>query len=206
MTAAVAGVILAGGRSMRMGGSDKSLAALGGKPAISRVATRLKPQVTALAINANGDPSRFFPLGLDVLGDALPGWQGPLAGVLAALHWADGKAARVLTVPADTPFIPQDLAQRMIDAAPDGLVLASSGGRVHPVVALWPVALRPDLAEFLASVETRKVSAFTDRHRPVITEFAMIDLSDGSRLDPFFNINTPDDLAFAEAALKRLPA
>lgn len=205
MTGKPAGVILAGGRSTRMGGADKSLAMLAGRPLVERIADRLRPQVVDLAINANGDPARFAKLAAGILPDTLPAWPGPLAGILAGLQWATGRAARLVTVPADTPFIPADLARRLAEASPDGLALAASGGRIHPVAGLWPVGLRDDLATFLAG-GNRKVTDFTDAHNPAVVHFDLVPLTNGRPIDPFFNINTPADLAEAEAAWAMLPS
>lgn len=199
------GVILAGGRATRMGGGDKALLRLGGATLLDRVIARLGPQVGALALNANGDPARFAGCGLPVLPDSVPDRPGPLAGILAALDWAARLGAgRVVTVPADTPFLPADLVARLLAAA-DGTapVLAATagagsatrsmaGGLVrHPACGLWPVALRGDLRAALAG-GTRKVADWADGHG------ARMALFDG---DPFFNVNTPDDLRAAEARL-----
>lgn len=214
MTArAPVGVILAGGRATRMGGGDKTLLRLGDTTLLGRVIGRIGPQVTALAINANGDPARFAAYRLPVLPDPLPDPQadrpGPLAGVLAALDWAAGQGAdRVLTVPGDTPFLPADLVARLV-AASDGaapVVAATPGaGQAtrsmrgdlvrHPACALWPVVLRDDLRAALGR-GVRKVAAWADRHDACLAVFDA-----GGPVDPFFNVNTPDDLRRAEALL-----
>lgn len=186
----LAGVILAGGRAQRMGGGDKGLRLLAGRPLIAHVIDRLSPQVTALAINANGDPARFAGLGLPVLPDPLTGQPGPLAGVLAAMDWAAARGAdRVLTTPADTPFLPLDLAARLNGA--DGLAMARAGG-LHPVCAIWPVRLAPDLRDALAAGEHR-VGRLADALGAVPVDFP--------DRDAFFNVNTPDDLRRAERLL-----
>ena len=189
------GVILAGGKATRMGGGDKGLLRLGGETLLARVIARLEPQCGALALNANGDPARFAGFGLPVLADPLPGHPGPLAGVLAGMDWAaDLGAEAVVSVAADTPFFPEDLVARL--AAPGGLALAASadeGGRVwrHPTFGLWPVALRHDLRAALGE-GLRKIVLWTDLHGAAEVVFP-------GDPDPFFNINTPGDLAAAEA-------
>lgn len=189
----IAGVILAGGRSSRMGGGDKTLLALGHHTVIEEAVARLHPQVDQIAINANGDPARFAHLRLPVLTDAFGTYDGPLAGVLTALIWAQANGAdAVITVAGDTPFLPSDLVARLLNADPEATVaLAASNGRRHPTFALWPVSVRNDLATFLRTQPSRRVNDFIDRHRHTIVEFAT------TPYDPFFNINTPDDLAEA---------
>jgi molybdenum cofactor guanylyltransferase len=207
------GVILAGGLATRMGGGDKGLLRLGGQTLLARVIDRLGPQVAGLALNANGDPARFEAFGLPVLADSIEGYAGPLAGVLAGLDWAAAQGANsIVTAAADTPFFPVDLVVRLV-AASEGqtqpLVLATtpksgdevlkSGGRGavnrHPTFGLWPVALRDDLRAALAG-GLRKVVLWTDRHGGREALFPVA----GS--DPFFNVNTPDDLAEAERFLE----
>lgn len=201
------GVILAGGRATRMGGGDKTLLRLCDKSILAHVIARLAPQVGALALNANGDPARFSAYDLPVLPDPIAGFAGPLVGVLAGLDWAAGEGAEaIVTVAADTPFFPCDLVPRLMLAA-EGmahpLVLAatprgeedtksmSRGGLIrHPTFGLWPVALRDDLRAALEE-GLRKVVLWTDRHggREVLFDDAH---------DPFFNVNTPEDLAEAQ--------
>ncbi|KJZ23103.1 molybdenum cofactor guanylyltransferase MobA [Tritonibacter mobilis] len=207
------GVILAGGLATRMGGGDKGLLSLGGESLLSRVIDRLSPQVAGLALNANGDAARFAGLGLPVVPDSIEGFAGPLAGVLAGLDWAaEQGATAIVTVAADTPFFPHDLVARLV-AASDGqshpLVLATtpksgdevlkSGGKGrvnrHPTFGLWPVALRDDLRAALTG-GLRKVVLWTEQHggREALFE--------AEPFDPFFNVNTPDDLARAEGLLR----
>lgn len=186
-------VLLAGGAARRMGGGDKGLLALGPTTVMGSAVARLSPQVSALALSANGDPARFAALGLPVLPDETPDRPGPLAGVLVAMAWAVSLGAeRVLTAAADTPFPPEDLAARLAAAGP-GVVLAATPGGRHPVFGLWPVALRDDLR---AAIEggTRKVVAWTDRHGAVDAVFP----DDAA----FFNVNTPEDLAAARAMVE----
>ncbi len=188
------GVILAGGRATRLGGGDKGLLALvEGRSILDQVIARLAPQVAAMALNANGDPNRFAPLGLPVLADSVGGFVGPLAGVLAGLDWAAQSGAdRIVTVAADTPFFPRDLVARLERAAegmPHPLVLAATPDGRQPTFGLWPVALRDDLRDALRG-GLRKVVMWTDRHGG---REALFDAAG----DPFFNVNTPEDLARA---------
>ena len=197
-------MILAGGLARRMGGGDKGLRPLAGVPLLDRVIARAAPQVAALCLNANGDPSRFASWDLPVVPDDVPGAPGPLAGILAALDWA---AARpeidlVASFPCDAPFIPRDLVARLAAARRDEgaeIAVAASGGRTHPVVALWPVALRSDLRRALVEEGIRKVGRWMARHPTAVVEFAC------DPVDPFLNGNTPEDLAEAERLLARHP-
>jgi len=196
-------IILAGGLSRRMG-RDKATLALGGRPLIGHVAERILPQVSSLAINA---PEEFAGgLGLPLVPDTIAGHQGPLAGVLAGLHYAatlEQRPSHLLTVPADTPFLPRDLVSRMTAALPgaDAIILAASAGRLHPVVALWPLTLHEELERWLEEPDNRKLQGFVARHPSVAVEFEMTETRLGP-LDPFFNVNTPDDAARAEALLE----
>ncbi|MCH8183937.1 MAG: molybdenum cofactor guanylyltransferase MobA [Proteobacteria bacterium] len=205
MTAAV-GVLLAGGRARRMGGGDKCLRSLGGETLLARAVARAEPQVGTLVLNANGDPSRFAGYGLPVIHDVVEGFAGPLAGVLSGLEWAATErpdVAYVATMPTDAPFFPGDLVGRLADALRrDGaeLACAASAGRSHPVFGLWPVRLKDDLRAALVGEGLRKIDVWTARHRLVTVEFAV------GAIDPFFNVNTPEDLAEAEIHLKRSAA
>jgi molybdenum cofactor guanylyltransferase len=195
------GAILAGGRSSRMGGGDKCLRLLGGRPLLAHVLERLRPQVDATVLNVNGDPARFAAFGLAVAPDTVPGFAGPLAGVLAALEWSRRhrpNAAYVLSAPADSPFLPSDLAVRLL-ALGAPLARARSGGRAHPVAALWSVALADDLRQAVESEGVRKIEAWTARHRCAEAEWPV------DAVDPFFNVNTPEDLAEAERLLPPTP-
>ena len=191
-------VLLAGGLARRLGGGDKPLRDLGGRPLLGHVLERIRPQVGALALNANGDPARFAAWGLSVLPDPLPDYPGPLAGVLAGMRWAQTiGAATLLSVPADTPFLPVDLVARLEaarQAAGVPIACAASGGRTHPVVALWPAALADALQAALAG-GIRKIDRWTAPQGVVAVAF------DAAGHDPFFNINTPDELAAAERLL-----
>lgn len=196
-------IILAGGRSTRMGGGDKGLREVGGQRLIDRVIARIAPQCGVIALNANGDPARFADLGLPVLPDSLPDHPGPLAGVLAGMDWAASLGAdSVISVAADTPFFPRDLVERLQAAAgPSGLALAASPDETgklwhHPTFGLWPVALRGDLRAALKG-GLRKVVLWTDKHEAGTASFA------SSPFDPFFNINTPEDIEAAEELVER---
>src|SRR3954468_17134550 len=151
MTLPTIGVLLAGGLARRMGGGDKPLRRLGGRTILERLIARLSPQCDALILNANGDPARFAETGLAVVADTVPDFAGRLAGILAALDWAAmhrPEIADVVSVAADTPFLPRDLVARLHAAreqAGTPLACAQSGGRAHPVNALWRVDLREDL-------------------------------------------------------------
>ena len=193
------GVILAGGQATRMGGGDKGLLSLQGKTLLSRVMERLEPQVAGLALNANGDPSRFDALGVPVIADSIDGFAGPLAGVLAGLDWAaDEGAEAIVTAAADTPFFPCDLVPHLLmagEGVEHPLVLATTpdpkrGRARHPTFGLWPVSLRDDLRHALQD-GLRKVVLWTDQHGGREALFA--------EEDAFFNVNTPEDLARAEA-------
>ena len=189
----IAGVLLAGGLSRRMGGGDKSLRVLGGATILARVIARARPQVAALVLNANGDPARFREFGLPVVSDSIPDFAGPLAGVLAGLDWTAANVAaatHVASFATDTPFLPTDLVARLTAAVRDGkhdLACAASDGRSHPVFGLWSLDLREDLRAALKS-GVRKVDQWTARHRLAVVEFP------AQPYDPFFNTNTPEDL------------
>lgn len=197
------GVILAGGLSRRMG-ENKAAVRLGGKPMIRHVAERLAPQVSSLAVNAPEDADAG--LGLSLVPDTVTGHPGPLAGVLAGLRHAEKLTPRprhIVTAPADAPFLPHDLVEKLQAALPagDAIVVASSMGRQHPVIALWPLALADDLESWLANPDNRRLQEFIARHPSAAVDFPPIETRQGP-LDPFFNVNTPDDLARANAFLE----
>jgi len=198
------GIILAGGLATRMGGGDKGRLPLGKSTLLSHVIDRLAPQVDGMALNANGDPARFADTGLPVLPDSIDGYAGPLAGVLAGLDWAaEQGATHVVSAAADTPFFPRDLVDRLLIAAQrDGtdIALAATldpqrGAMRQPTFGLWPVALRDDLRAALED-GLRKVVLWTDKHGAATASFLP------APFDPFFNVNTPDDLAQAEQILE----
>jgi molybdenum cofactor guanylyltransferase len=194
----IIGVILAGGRGQRMGGGDKGLLELGGRTLLAHVIDRLGPQVDRLVLNANGDAARFAAYGLPVIPDSVPDFAGPLAGVLACLDWAAAtlpEAHYIVTAPADGPFLPRDLVHHLaaILIAEDAeLAVAASAGQQYPVIGLWPVALRDELRQALTAEGVRKVDGWTARYRRVVAAFPT------DPVDPFFNANTPEQLAEAE--------
>lgn len=202
----IVAVLLAGGQGTRMAadgqGGDKPLRLLGGVTLLDHAIAQIRPQVSALVINANGDPARFTAWPFDVVPDPLPDYPGPLAGILAGLRWAEQQGAQdVVSVPTDTPFLPSDLVVRL-DAARQAagvkLACAASGGWTHPVIGIWPVALADTLEADLRA-GTRKIDAWTARHGVAAAEFGI------QPFDPFFNVNRPADLATAEAMLAARP-
>jgi molybdenum cofactor guanylyltransferase len=203
----ITGVILAGGQSRRMGGGDKSLLELAGKPMLAHVIDRLRPQVGAMIINANGDPARFSAFGLPVVPDTIAGYVGPLAGVLAGMRWAVASvpdAKWIVTAAGDAPLLPHELVSRLFSAVenrPSAVALAQSQGELHPVIGLWPVVLADDLEQQLAG-GVRKVLHWTDRHGTVPVPFPMA-RAGGLEVDPFFNANTPRELDQLRAALTK---
>jgi len=198
------GVVLAGGLARRMGGGDKARIAIAGVTILQRVLDRLIPQCSRTIINANGDPARFADTGLAVVADSVPEFAGPLAGILAGLDWAAAQAPDcdwLLSVPGDCPFLPRDLAARLHRArvaAGYPLACARSGQWRHPVVGLWPVALREDLRRALGD-GLRKIEVWTDRHGVAIADWPI------EPVDPFLNVNTPEDKARAEAIAAEFP-
>ncbi len=196
-TRTIAGLVLAGGLSRRMGGGDKGLLDVGGQPMLAHVLERLRPQVGPIAINANGDPARFQAFALPVVPDTVDGFVGPLAGVLAGMRWAatTTAATHLVTVSADAPLLPADLVARLAAATadrPSAIAIAQSDGELHPVIGLWPVALADDLEAALRE-GVRKVLRWTDRHGTVPVPFAFVAVK-GRVIDPFFNANTPEEL------------
>jgi molybdenum cofactor guanylyltransferase len=200
----VAGLLLAGGLSRRMGGGDKSLRLLAGRPLLQHVIDRLRPQVDALVLNANGDPSRFAPFDLPVVADNIPDFAGPLAGILAGLDWAAATRPDcpfVVSVATDAPFLPADLVARLLEGMEEAgveLACAASGGQSHPVIGLWPVRLREQLRHALVTEGTRKVDQWTAQYRLATVSFP------DRPVDPFFNANQPEDLDRAEALLSQV--
>ncbi len=193
------GLVLAGGLARRMGGGDKARIKIGGITILQRVLSCLTPQCGDIIINANGDPKRFADIGLPVVADSVPDFAGPLAGILAGLDLATTHAPQsewLVSVPADCPFLPNDLVARLHQArlaAGTSLACARSGEWRHPVVALWPVALREDLRHALVDEGLHKIEIWTARHGVAIAEWPV------EPIDPFFNVNTPEDAARAEA-------
>ena len=201
----VVGVLLAGGLSRRMGGGDKALRLLGGKTLLDHVINRMRPQVAALVLNANGEPSRFARFGLPVVADSIAGFAGPLAGILAGLDWAAANrpdCAHIVSVATDAPFLPVDLVARLARGMANAgaeLACAASSGQMHPVIGLWPVNLREALREAVVAEGIRKVDQWTARYRLAAVEFP--DETPG--VDPFFNANRPEDLDRAATLASR---
>jgi molybdopterin-guanine dinucleotide biosynthesis protein A len=192
------GLVLAGGLARRMGGGDKARIRIGGVTILERVLARFKPQCADVILNANGDPARFADTGLTVVPDSVPDFAGPLAGILAGLDWAAThrpEIADVASVPGDCPFLPGDLVARLYAAraaAGVPLACARSGEWRHPVVGLWPVALRADLRHALVVEDLHKIEIWTGRHGVTTVDWPV------APIDPFFNVNTPEDAAAAE--------
>jgi molybdenum cofactor guanylyltransferase len=192
------GLVLAGGLARRMGGGDKALIEIGGVTILDRVLARLRPACAGIVLNANGDPARFARFGLPVVPDSVPDFAGPLAGVLAGLDWAAVHApeiAWIASAPGDCPFLPHDLVARLHDArqrAGAPLACARSGDWRHPVAGLWPAALREDLRHALIDERLHKIEVWTARHGIALAEWP------DKPIDPFFNVNTPQDVAQAE--------
>lgn len=203
--AAIAGIVLAGGKSSRMGGGDKCMLPLGSATMLGRAIECLSPQVGAVALNANGDPARFQGFGLVVVPDTIGSYAGPLAGIHAGMGWAlthENRFTHVVSVAADTPFFPRNLVRSLVSAVAGehrAIGLARSNGRAHPVFGLWPLALHDELQAFLQDGATFKVRAFADRHDLTFADFPLT-----GGFDPFFNVNTPVDLARAEERLAEL--
>jgi molybdopterin-guanine dinucleotide biosynthesis protein A len=192
------GVILGGGLARRMGGGDKARVRIGGASILERVLARLRPQCARLILNANAEAARFADAGLPVVADSVPDFPGPLAGILAGLDFAAAQMPDVewvVSAPSDCPFLPHDLVPRLHQARRDAgvqLACAASGGRRHPVVALWPVALREDLRRALVEERVRRVGEQSARYTLAVAEWP------NEPLDPFLNVNTPEDVAEAE--------
>ena len=193
-----AGIILAGGLARRMGGGDKAMLSLGGRPLLAHVIDRLTRQVDEVVLNANGDPARFADFGLPVIPDTVEGFVGPLGGVLAGMRWAAERGhSHIASAAADTPFFPTDLVKQLVaakGAQPISMAATDDPERglsEHPTFALWPVDLADDLEYALTKGNMRKVIVWTSRHGCARAVF------EGGNM-PFFNVNTPEDLAEAE--------
>lgn len=198
----LAGVILAGGQARRMGGGDKTLKRIAGRPILSIIIDRLAPQVQYLVLNANGDPERFREFNLPVVADPVGDQAGPLAGILAGMLWAretHPDVRFIVSAAGDTPFFPDDLVARLAEGCgqdENTVAMAASANGVHPVFALWPVALADALQDFLEDGGSGKILDFADRYFRLNVPFDHIDL-DEEEFDPFFNINTPEDAELA---------
>ncbi len=199
----VTGVLLAGGRSSRMGGREKALIDIGGKPMLLHVLAHLRPQVGRIVINANGDPARFSGYCLPVVPDSIEGYAGPLAGLHAGIAWARAEtpdAKFIASVPIDCPFLPTDLVVRLkaaLIAADAPCAIASSGGERHPVAGLWRVGLLEALSASLAQ-NVRALHRFADAQGCVVANFDPVSVG-ASKVDPFFNVNAPADVEKARA-------
>src|SRR6476646_2974055 len=199
------GLILAGGLARRMGGGDTARIRIGGSTILQRVLTRLTPQCARVIINANGDPARFADTGLPVIADDVPGFAGPLAGILAGLDWAAAHAPDVeyvASVPGDCPFLPRDLVARLHRARVDSgqpLACARSGEWRHPVIGVGPVALRADLRHALTKEDLRKIELWTARHGVALADWP------AEPVDQFFHVNTPEDAAAASGIAMQHP-
>jgi molybdopterin-guanine dinucleotide biosynthesis protein A len=189
------GLVLAGGLARRMGGGDKARIEIGGVSILDRVLAVLSAQCRGIVINANGDPGRFADTGCPVVADNVPGHPGPLAGILAGLDWLaeqNNGIEWIVSVPGDCPFLPDDLVERLHRARRElgtgvPLACARSGAWRHPVVGLWPLALRADLRKALVEENLRKIEVWTARHGIAIADWPE------EPVDPFFNVNTPED-------------
>jgi molybdopterin-guanine dinucleotide biosynthesis protein A len=194
MTIDTFGLVLAGGLARRMGGGDKALIRIGSETILGRTLARLAPQVSGIVLNANGDPARFAPFGLPVVADSVPDFAGPLAGILAGLDWAAANRPDIewiVSVPGDCPFLPRDLVARLHaarNAEAKPLACAHSGDWRHPVVGLWKVALRDDLRHAITVEDLRKIEVWTARHGVALADWPV------EPVDPFFNVNTPEDV------------
>jgi molybdenum cofactor guanylyltransferase len=203
MTERTVGLVLAGGLARRMGGGDKALIRIGGEAILDRVLAVLRGNCNPIILNANGDPARFARYGLPVIADSVPDFAGPLAGILAGLDWVAAHAPGVewvVSVPGDCPFLPTDLVDRLhatraIACAP--LACARSGEWRHPVVGLWRVDLRDDLRHALTVEDLRKIEIWTARHGVALASWP------DQPIDPFFNVNTPEDVATADRVAKQ---
>jgi molybdopterin-guanine dinucleotide biosynthesis protein A len=197
MTIETFGLVLAGGLARRMGGGDKALIRIGSETILQRALARLTPQVSGIVLNANGDPARFSAYGFPVVADSVPDFAGPLAGVLAGLDWVAANRPDIewiVSVPGDCPFLPRDLVARLHAArTAEGkpLACAHSGDWRHPVVGLWQVALREDLRRAVTVEDLRKIEVWTARHGVALADWPT------EPVDPFFNVNTPEDVEMA---------
>jgi molybdopterin-guanine dinucleotide biosynthesis protein A len=199
------GLVLAGGLARRMGGGDKARIKIGGLTILRRVLACLAPQCSGVIVNANGDPARFADTGLPVVPDSVPDFAGPLAGILAGLDWAAANMPQcewLASAPGDCPFLPKNLVAHLHEArvaAGSPLACARSGEWRHPVVALWPVGLRDELRRALVDEDLHKIEIWTARHGVAIADWP------AEPVDPFFNVNTPEDAARAAALAAQYP-
>jgi molybdopterin-guanine dinucleotide biosynthesis protein A len=206
MTESIFGILLAGGLARRMGGGDKGLKMIGDQSILSRIIAVMKSQCAGLVVNANGEVERLADFGFPIVPDDVPGFAGPLAGILAGLDWIaahQAECTHAISIPTDTPFLPADLVMRLEEArakAGAEIACATSGGSTHPVIALWPVALRHDLRHALVDEDIRKIDRFTQRSKMAYADWPV------EPYDPFFNANEPQDIETAERILAGLPS
>jgi molybdopterin-guanine dinucleotide biosynthesis protein A len=204
MTESVFGILLAGGLARRMGGGDKGLKTIGGQSILARIIATMTPQCAGLLVNANGEAERLASHGFPVVPDDVPGFAGPLAGILAGLDWIavhQPDCGHAISIPTDTPFLPDDLVARLQEARLKenaDIACATSGGSTHPVIALWPVALRRDLRHALVDEDIRKIDRFTQRWKMAYADWPV------ESYDRFFNANEPRDIEAAERILAEL--
>ena len=205
MTIETFGLVLAGGLARRMGGGDKALIRIGGRTILEHTLARFAPQVSGIVLNANGDPTRFASYALPVVADSVPDFAGPLAGILAGLDWlAANKPGTewVVSVPGDCPFLPLDLVARLQAVritVGKLLACAKSGDWRHPVVGLWHVGLRENLRHAITVEGLRKIEVWTARHGVALAEWPT------EPVDPFFNVNAPEDVATATRLAAAIP-
>ena len=198
LTNSVGFLLLAGGQSRRMGGGDKNLMQLGGKPLVQHVLDRIDIGNAPVLLNANGDAARYASFNLPVRADVVEGFAGPLAGILTGLEWAASAhpdVTHIISLATDAPFLPRDLPAGLMTGLTDAgveIAQASSKNRRHPVFAIWPVALAADLRHALVDQDVRKIDDFTDRYRCAVVPFE-------GEPDPFMNLNRPEDFAIAQA-------
>jgi molybdopterin-guanine dinucleotide biosynthesis protein A len=188
MNPEISGLVLAGGQGRRMGGVDKGLQPMLGRPLIQHVIERLRPQVGSVLVNANQNVERYAEFGCPIVPDRIGGFAGPLAGLDAGLHATD--AALMVTVPCDSPFLPHDLVERLTAARREtdaDIAVARTGSQPHPVFALVCTRVRPHLAEFLARGE-RKIDLW-------YATLAVVEVAFDDEADAFANINTRAELA-----------
>jgi molybdenum cofactor guanylyltransferase len=190
----ILGAIIAGGHSTRMGGREKSFVVLDGATLLDRTLSRLRFQVGEVIINANGDPERFSSTKTTVVEDVLTDVGTPLAGVQAALYYgASHGFDAVVTVPSDAPFLPLDLVERLLEGGTiSGAAIARSGGQNHYLTGIWTTAMAKPLGRLIETEGMKRVQDFVIRTKAEKVVWAAIPH------DPFFNINTPEDLAEAE--------
>ena len=203
-------VVLAGGRSSRMNFEDKALKNVAGRPLLAHILERLRPQATHIALNTNADPALYAGFSLPVIPDSVAGFAGPLAGILVGMEWCAARypaASHVLTVAADTPFFPANLAaalEQAVSGSDDRIALATSGGEWHPIFGYWPVRQRHDLKLWLTDPGHRRVREWIRANPYVLVDFPLTETAGGEYIDPFFNANTPEDLERALHILREV--